>query len=331
VLYFVVPKPAHFKVPQPLHQPDAELGWTMVRHQDSFTLDQPVHTNSLGLRSPEPLPPASGPAHRIICLGDSQTFGNGVAQEGTFPAVLAGLLQEMDDGHRVEVFNAGVQAYGTEQEVGLLERLIPALEPDAVVLAFYLNDIPEALRQLSADSIDASTGEMARRGTLKSFLSYPTIYLAKRSRVVTLVYERYRAFTEGGDANPAVPILEGRSTPSIDRAWERIDRALERLQLLSRQHGFALIAFPVPESLEFQRAYPQEQYRSRFLARAAVAGLPAFDPTPPLREQGATFATHFVPWDGHINGLTHRFLAEMLAERLYASLHRPAPLRTDSR
>jgi hypothetical protein len=151
-------------VPQPkpltialrgLHAPDAELGYTMVPgfsrliHTYSFTCD--VRTNSLGLRDQEIGPHRSG-CLRLMGIGDSFVLGiHAGPPDSCFVERLGHDLDAELRAHPVttpdgrtwsgaEAINAGVDGYGTSQEVGLLERLGPQLQPDAVLLAFYLGN-----------------------------------------------------------------------------------------------------------------------------------------------------------------------------------------------
>lgn len=96
-------------------------------------------TNTLGFRGPEPARERTA-ALRIACLGDSYTFGEGVGDGETWPAQLATALARVRPGQAFEVLNCGVNAYDTRQEVRLLETRVLTLEPDLVLLAFFLND-----------------------------------------------------------------------------------------------------------------------------------------------------------------------------------------------
>lgn len=72
---------------------------------------------------------------RIVCLGDSSTFGLTVAEDETWPAQLQRILAGLFEGlGQVEVFNAGVIGYSTEQNRRQLERELLPLRPDAVVI-----------------------------------------------------------------------------------------------------------------------------------------------------------------------------------------------------
>jgi hypothetical protein len=98
-----------------------------------------VRTNSLGLRGPEVAPRKPAGTRRVIVVGDSYVFGQGVDDDQTMPARLSRRLNDRGPG-RYEVVNLGVNSYSTDQELILLEELGPRLEPDIVVLFVCDND-----------------------------------------------------------------------------------------------------------------------------------------------------------------------------------------------
>src|SRR5215208_4627444 len=74
-----------------------------------------VSVNSQGLRDGEyGAQPAPGTL-RVLTLGDSVTFGPGVAAEETFSKVLERRLREADTSRTYEVLNGGVVGYNTTQ------------------------------------------------------------------------------------------------------------------------------------------------------------------------------------------------------------------------
>jgi len=98
-----------------------------------------VHTNDRGFRSP-PFEDAKHPGvFRILCLGDSSTFGMNVNDADAYPQVLQRLLDERVPG-RFEVLNLGVPGYSSRQGLELLRRQALAYQPDLVVFAFGTND-----------------------------------------------------------------------------------------------------------------------------------------------------------------------------------------------
>ena len=121
---------------------DPGLIFELTPHADLEYRGARVTTNSFGLRGKEPIQPKPDSTLRIAVLGDSFTFGLGVPDDLTFPAVLERLLNESGDGgpFRYEVLNFGVGAYSTQDEAIVLERKAFPLDPDLIVVAYFLND-----------------------------------------------------------------------------------------------------------------------------------------------------------------------------------------------
>ncbi len=88
-------------------------------------------TNGLGIRGETPGPKRAD-SHRVLAVGDSFTLGLQVKDDETFSALLSESL-----GPGIEVFNAGVPGYGTEQATELMRRLVPEIQADAVLLTVY--------------------------------------------------------------------------------------------------------------------------------------------------------------------------------------------------
>ena len=101
-----------------------------------------VRTNSRGFRTPEFAPKPAQGTLRIAVLGDSSTFGWGVDDAETYPALLGPALAKRlgVDASRIEILNLGVPGYSTFQGRVLLQRVALGLEPDAVVWSYLSND-----------------------------------------------------------------------------------------------------------------------------------------------------------------------------------------------
>src|SRR5206468_2090726 len=127
--------------PQESYDLDPEIGHVLRPSQTAFTHDRSVHTNTLGFRDRE-FSPYSAPATlRVLALGDSQTFGNGLDLADTWPKQLEGMLQNVNGGPWWEVVNAGIPGTDTWQHEIVLGRLLDTIHPHAVVLALYVNDV----------------------------------------------------------------------------------------------------------------------------------------------------------------------------------------------
>ena len=119
---------AHGVGAERIYKYDAELGWFPVPDSDvTFTGIRTIKVrhNSLGLRDIEH---DAAPKPTIAFVGDSFVWGYDAEANERFTE----LLREKMPAHRI--VNAGVTAYGTDQEYLLLRRLWRSIKPDVVVL-----------------------------------------------------------------------------------------------------------------------------------------------------------------------------------------------------
>ena len=105
---------------------------------------QPVRINSLGFRGPEiERTPAEG-TYRMLAVGDSFTYGMGVAEEEAWPSVLQEMLEPPEGFDRVEVINTGVPGYNLWQGIEVIRTWTPELKPHLIVFALVANDLEPA-------------------------------------------------------------------------------------------------------------------------------------------------------------------------------------------
>jgi len=125
-----------------IYQPDLKLYWRLKPDQDCYTkVDRrPVHINSHGTRGAEfsvEKPPGTV---RVLSLGDSRTFGWGLKERETYSVEFGRLLQERlkssgATGNRVEIINAGVNAWSFQQMLVFYRDVAAAWKPDYVLVA----------------------------------------------------------------------------------------------------------------------------------------------------------------------------------------------------
>ncbi len=98
--------------------------------------------DALGLRVTGETSPPEDDRPRVLFVGDSTTYGWGVAADDALPRRVARTL-----GERIVALNAGTSGYTTGQELAAYRALAPELRPDLVVLVVYPNDVTDgALR-----------------------------------------------------------------------------------------------------------------------------------------------------------------------------------------
>jgi hypothetical protein len=172
-----------------------------------------VRTNSLGLRGAE----IDRSRERILCLGDSFTFGFGVEEEDAFCAQL-----EARFGGAYQFVNAGFASGSSPDTAAVwLARHRDALAPRAVLLSVFQNDVDDVDRHLWLDEQgqpvrDRIPARIVEPGTLVTpdgarmrdtrLARFPPWVrdLLKRSYVVALVRDRVlRDASEGATPAPA--------------------------------------------------------------------------------------------------------------------------------
>jgi lysophospholipase L1-like esterase len=123
---------------------DPELFWSLTPDtrlpSDAWPF-RGVISNGQSLREDHPIPDTkpSG-ALRILFLGDSCTFGYGVASHEAFAQVAESLLRSATPDTPIECINAGVPGYSLFQGRRYLESRGLDHAPDLVVLNFGWND-----------------------------------------------------------------------------------------------------------------------------------------------------------------------------------------------
>jgi lysophospholipase L1-like esterase len=93
----------------------------------------------LGFRGLTPAVPKPAGTLRVLCLGGSTTYGDGLADGETYPERLQDLLAA-DGGVPCEVVNLGVPGYTTAETLMNLWLKGLDLEPDALVVYHAVND-----------------------------------------------------------------------------------------------------------------------------------------------------------------------------------------------
>lgn len=103
--------------------------------------------DSRGLRGEELELDFSEDEYRVVCLGDSCTFGKGVTEDMSWPRQLEERLEHVSQGaFDPIVANLGVNGYSGKDYVVRLREFGLPLRPHLVVVGYNLNDFPNAIR-----------------------------------------------------------------------------------------------------------------------------------------------------------------------------------------
>lgn len=267
----------------------------------------PYRINAHGLRERDR--PAKAPGtRRVLVIGDSYTWGYAVAESEAFPQVTERLLHERGRTD-LEVINGGVPDYNSRQERQLLEALLPIYQPDAVVLAYVVNDAepPTAM---------PVPPEEAYRHAWSWFLTETADRLNRR------VFRRRILPTT--KVNTASGYLEGFEADSVK--WRDSREAIRQMRDLSAAAGAGFEVLMMPDfTQEFDERYAWRVIHDAVLEWGRELEIPTEDMLDLFR--GEDHERWWVPWDGHPNAEAHRRIAERLASKVLARFGEPASAR----
>jgi lysophospholipase L1-like esterase len=132
---------------------DPLLLWRLKPNLDHIVWDFTVlSTNAQHLRSDRPLQKKQAGDMRIVCLGDSVTFGYRVPtvwpdkpndydrQALPYPMLLEKELRAANPNRQIEVVTMAVPGYTSHQGLAWLRRDIDSLQPDLLIISFGWND-----------------------------------------------------------------------------------------------------------------------------------------------------------------------------------------------
>lgn len=248
--------------------PDPHRGY---RHAPNLR-DEELHgarmsTNSRGMRGareyPVPRPPG---VIRVAAVGDSFTFGEGLPDDQTWPAQLERAVPG------TEVMNLGERAYAHDQMFFALQDDGMPLQPDAVILGFYLND-------LWRDELTFYCAEKPRfsptpGGWVTDNFPVPTPWDAHdRARRLPLLYAVPRVLLEAA----TLPALDDRS------GEQRGAEAITRMRRLAEGSGARFVIVNLPDHPE-----RPPQGRGFFHDYCARTGAECVDAAPLFRPAAGT-------------------------------------------
>jgi len=115
-------------------------GFQGRRDGHRYTWGHRVDNNRFGFRERDFQTPKPEGVFRVMVLGDSFTWGVGLASELRYTDRLDKILQEDHPRPRIEVLNFGVSGGPTTRERDVLKEHVNAIQPDLVIVGFCIND-----------------------------------------------------------------------------------------------------------------------------------------------------------------------------------------------
>jgi lysophospholipase L1-like esterase len=266
---------------------------------------------------------------RVLLLGDSFTFGQGVNSEDTWAALAERELRRQ--GRTFDLVNAGMQGMDTGSELTLLRRLARRSDADAVVLGFLINDLytnradqPPKASDGAADHgpLQESSPSVYRR--IGEFQGFHLVTLARRllSSFDAGYIALYLALPERGDYL-RVPLSE-----TAHQQLQITEKLLRQMAAYCDSLGKPLIVLSIPQL--FQVLYAKTgrtgekvdvgYYDRHFAGVAAKSGFGWVASLPDLVEAARGSKELFYRLDGHLTTDGNAAVAGVFVRRVVPAI-----------
>lgn len=189
--------------------------------------------------------PAQG--FRVLVLGDSIVFGQGVAFEQTFSERIQSALSDALPGRVVEAIDTAVPGYNVHQYDVIAAGEGARLDPDLVLIGLCKNDVVDAedieiLRRLAREKLDY-------RADLRTRL--------RRLSAVAHLADGLWLRVAAALGRPAPEALRYESGPREERHWSYTERSLRTIAARSRAGGVPLLVAAFPTRSELDSGAPE--------------------------------------------------------------------------
>jgi lysophospholipase L1-like esterase len=248
---------------------------------------------------------------RLLYLGDSVTFGHGVAADAAlFPYVTERIL-EAQTGRPVETVNAGVPGYMPWQELRYLRDEGVRYAPDVIVVAFVLNDVAERLDSAFwGGSRDFNVPLAALdRVSERSGLVWLALTLGKKLRFGDVDF----AARQEQDVRT---LIERPEDGRVRAAWEETFRALDGIVRVCRARRIRVLLAVSPFAFQLDAPAATGRPQRQLRAYAARRGLPFLDLLPALSARAKTAGIpprrYFLDYD-HFSVAGHEAVGNIMA------------------
>ena len=261
---------------------DHRLGWTNKEGtslKDRFGPGKHVTIDGLGLRAgKDPSKEIPDGKRRILCTGDSFTFGKGNGDDETWCARLAARHPE------AQVLNAGEEAYGIGQIHLKGERLMEKLDWNVQVFAFIADDVR---RMTTLDFIGRNKPRLVLDEGKLQLQNFPVrrssdTYLWFRAN--RRMFQNLRFLELGqrlGRKFSSPPAGAGGFDDRV--VADTLGTILETTHRLNTERGGRALFVFLPSGPDFNA--PTERWRPLFLAQCKTRNLDCIDAVAPFDEE----------------------------------------------
>ncbi len=319
----------HRTLSGPSVQYDKELGWVSVPNyyeKNYYAPDTDLRTNSRGFRADKEFTRQvpSGKL-RVICSGDSQTYGDGVANDRTW----CQNLESTND--RIQSVNMSETGYGADQMYVWYKREGAGLDHDVHVFAVVTDDF----RRMAFNVVGGYGKPVLKLRNAE--LTEENVPVPRRSHILHLLALKPNPLREFRSL-AALVWLAGRAVPVRDTAFANgpteeqsqiLDKMFENLQTIEKQKNSVLVLLYIPSRVsDYEPGGSSPAWRNWIQTESTKRDFVVVDLIDdfkklPVTEKDGMFiwpgsTQYFAEAPGHFDDQGHEWVAKELYARLIA-------------
>ncbi len=300
------------------------IQYRLIPRVDAIYYGAPVTVNSNGYRGMELPNATSEEVLRVVVVGDSMTFGNGVGEKETYPYQLEEWFSDHASGWSASSANLGVPSYNTEQVAIQLEEMGLPLEPDLVIYGFFVNDAAPKGTAISWARPDPGIIQSLTEGSyLIRFLQNQIPLLLTTVRKGLGITARSEGYIEY--------FREG--TPT----WNACQNSLQSMRNLCQDAGIPFAVVLIPFWVDFEN-YPWEDCHRIVADELEELNVPVLDLAQAWADEGVNGRDYWIDiHQSHPTGEGYRLLVDtvgpFLLDQVWPqySLHEKFPIQENER
>ena len=320
-----------------------------------YTRGHPYDFDSKGFRGPLPRIEKKKREFRVLALGDSTTFGTGVASEAVWPRRLEEKLK-VRSGRPVSVINGALEGAAFRDLVYTYDRTWVDYKPDWVVVAVYANMVADAWIRRNAPDRPPWNGRFEYASThstvpLKTRLNRLLHRVCLPSALLMTMHTFcFQLGLQGHHLDPSDPkgfyLAYGWKQGDIPgdlplKAWDVLEGEILRMKEKTAARGSRLLLTFLPCRFSLSdrwtdndQAFPKDRFtmdpveKTRRICRSL--GIPFVNVLSALRKRRAKLeaagisAPMYILGDyGHLNDEGHLAVADALAAFLGDAMKKP--------
>jgi len=294
---------------------DVEKAYRLRTNYSGSFAGKPVRTNRFGYRDYDISLEKPESTLRVLAVGDSITFGDGVLGEEAYPKQLENMLNSRIKEFRFNVINTATPGNLPFQEYYDLKRGLK-FKPDIVIIQFTLNDIvrPSMAYRMYGEGMGGCSGVAGLNSKVliraDDYLdNHSAFYSSLKSLLIRFkIIERYMI----QETDISEDLVYRRNDPEISKAWSECLFWAQKKVDLCKEKGIPCILLISPYKfqldLSYDQAYPQKELRE-FAAKNKIE---CVDLLYNLKKTARKVSESYFLDQNHYSSQGHAFIATLI-------------------